>query len=40
MQYRDVRYALPFLIQFWMFATPVIYPEPHRAGSAGNGRLR
>jgi lipopolysaccharide transport system permease protein len=26
-KYRDVRYALPFLIQLWMFATPVIYPS-------------
>ncbi len=26
-KYRDVRYALPFLIQLWMFASPVIYPE-------------
>jgi lipopolysaccharide transport system permease protein len=25
-KYRDVRYALPFLIQAWMFATPIIYP--------------
>ena len=25
-KYRDLRYALPFLIQLWMFATPVIYP--------------
>ncbi len=25
-KYRDVRYALPFLIQSWMFVTPVIYP--------------
>lgn len=25
-QYRDVRYALPFLIQLWLFASPVIYP--------------
>lgn len=24
--YRDVRYAITFLIQFWMFATPVVYP--------------
>jgi lipopolysaccharide transport system permease protein len=24
-QYRDVRYVVPFLIQFWMFATPVVY---------------
>jgi lipopolysaccharide transport system permease protein len=25
-KYRDVRQALPFLIQIWMFASPVIYP--------------
>lgn len=25
-KYRDIRYALPFGIQLWMFATPVIYP--------------
>ena len=25
-QYRDVRYTLPFLTQFWLFATPVVYP--------------
>jgi lipopolysaccharide transport system permease protein len=25
-KYRDVRYAIPFVIQFWMFATPIIYP--------------
>jgi lipopolysaccharide transport system permease protein len=35
-QYRDVRYAMPFLIQFWLFASPVAYPaslvpEPWRA---------
>ncbi len=24
--YRDVRHAVPLLIQVWMFATPVIYP--------------
>ena len=23
--YRDVRYVVPFLIQFWMFASPVAY---------------
>jgi lipopolysaccharide transport system permease protein len=23
--YRDVRYVVPFLIQFWMFASPVVY---------------
>jgi lipopolysaccharide transport system permease protein len=25
-KYRDVRYALPFFIQLWMYASPVIYP--------------
>ena len=35
-QYRDIRYAVPFLVQFWMFASPVTYPsslvpEPWRA---------
>jgi lipopolysaccharide transport system permease protein len=24
-QFRDVRYAVPFLIQFWLFATPIAY---------------
>ncbi|MBV9169294.1 MAG: ABC transporter permease [Chloroflexi bacterium] len=24
-QYRDVRYAVPFLLQVWLFATPIIY---------------
>jgi lipopolysaccharide transport system permease protein len=24
--YRDVRYVVPFLIQLWMFASPVAYP--------------
>jgi lipopolysaccharide transport system permease protein len=24
-QYRDVRYVVPFLLQFWLFATPVVY---------------
>jgi len=24
--YRDFRYVIPFLVQFWMFATPVVYP--------------
>jgi lipopolysaccharide transport system permease protein len=27
-KYRDIRYALPFMIQVWMFASPVIYPIP------------
>ncbi len=25
-QYRDIRYVIPFLIQIWMFISPVIYP--------------
>ena len=23
--YRDVRYVIPFLVQFWLFASPVVY---------------
>lgn len=26
-QYRDVRYVVPFLIQFWLFVTPIAYPS-------------
>jgi lipopolysaccharide transport system permease protein len=32
-KYRDVRHALPFVIQLWMFATPIVYPAsivPHK----------
>lgn len=25
-RYRDVRHAIPFLLQFWMYASPVAYP--------------
>jgi lipopolysaccharide transport system permease protein len=25
-EYRDLRYVLPFLLQLWLFVTPVIYP--------------
>ena len=25
--YRDVQYVIPFLIQFWMYATPIVYPS-------------
>jgi len=32
-QYRDVRYTVPFLTQIWMFATPVIYPSSLLHGS-------
>lgn len=26
-QFRDVRYVVPFVTQFWMFATPIAYPS-------------
>ena len=26
-KYRDVRYAVPFLTQLWLFATPIAYPS-------------
>lgn len=40
-RYRDVRYTVPFLVQIWLFATPVAYPtslvpEPWRAVYALN----
>jgi lipopolysaccharide transport system permease protein len=25
-RYRDVRHALPFVLQLWMFLTPIVYP--------------
>ncbi len=25
-KYRDLRFALPFLISIWMYATPIVYP--------------
>jgi lipopolysaccharide transport system permease protein len=25
--YRDVRYTVPFITQFWLFATPIAYPS-------------
>jgi lipopolysaccharide transport system permease protein len=25
-KYRDFQYTIPFIIQFWMFASPVVYP--------------
>jgi lipopolysaccharide transport system permease protein len=27
LQYRDVRYALPSLLQLWLFASPIVYPS-------------
>jgi lipopolysaccharide transport system permease protein len=26
-EYRDVRYVVPFITQFWMLATPIAYPS-------------
>ena len=26
-RYRDVRYVLPFVLQVWLFATPIAYPS-------------
>lgn len=26
-KYRDVRYIVPFIVQFWLFATPIAYPS-------------
>jgi lipopolysaccharide transport system permease protein len=26
-QYRDVRYTVPFITQFWLFSTPIAYPS-------------
>jgi lipopolysaccharide transport system permease protein len=26
-QFRDVRYVVPFAVQFWLFATPIAYPS-------------
>jgi lipopolysaccharide transport system permease protein len=34
-KYRDIRYALPFVIQLWMFVSAVIYPS-----SLAGGKLR
>jgi lipopolysaccharide transport system permease protein len=31
-KYRDVKYMVPFLTQFWMFATPVAYPSSLLSG--------
>jgi lipopolysaccharide transport system permease protein len=27
-RYRDFRYMIPFMVQFWMFATPSVYMQP------------
>jgi len=40
-RYRDIKYVIPFAIQMWLFATPVVYPsslidEPWRTLTAIN----
>jgi lipopolysaccharide transport system permease protein len=37
--YRDFRYAVPFLVQFWMFATPCIYMQTSVSSSPALIRL-
>jgi lipopolysaccharide transport system permease protein len=27
-KYRDFKYVIPFVVQFWMFATPTVYMQP------------
>ncbi len=31
-KYRDLRHVLPFLLQFWFFASPIIYPASRMQG--------
>ena len=26
-QFRDIRYVIPFLTQLWLYATPIVYPS-------------
>ena len=33
-EFRDVQYVIPFMVQFWLFITPVIYPS----SSVGEGK--
>ena len=32
-KYRDLRFALPFIAQLWMYGTPVVYPMSSVVGS-------
>jgi lipopolysaccharide transport system permease protein len=36
-EYRDVRYALPFVVQIWFLASPIAYPGGVALASLGNG---
>jgi lipopolysaccharide transport system permease protein len=33
-RYRDVKYAVPFLLQLWLFVSPVAYPSSLLSGAA------
>ena len=35
-RFRDVKYAVPFITQFWMFATPIAYPSSSAAPTRGD----
>jgi lipopolysaccharide transport system permease protein len=40
-QYRDIKYVAPFIVQLWMYAAPVVYPlslvpEPYRLAYSVN----
>ncbi len=37
--YRDFRYVVPFLVQFWMFATPCIYLQANEVGPRARSLL-
>jgi lipopolysaccharide transport system permease protein len=32
-RYRDIRFIVPFLIQLWLFASPVVYPASAIGGT-------
>jgi lipopolysaccharide transport system permease protein len=32
-EFRDVQYVIPFMVQFWLFVTPVIYPSSSVSGT-------
>ena len=34
-KFRDVKYMVPFVTQFWMFATPIAYPSSLLRSSPG-----
>jgi lipopolysaccharide transport system permease protein len=38
-RYRDFRYVIPFLVQFWMFSTPTVYMQPPADASGVMGVL-